>query len=198
MKKRNWIFKIASGLMMACLLTTCVISGTFAKFTSGASASTTVNVATWSFNFEDENTKTFAVELAETTELGGAADEQVDTTNKGILAPGTQGSFSITLQNQSQVTADYTVAFTAEAKHADDSASALSDNLKFSLTGGDDYVVFANLAGTNGTLKFENDGDDDETTITVYWKWEFTNEDETEFAGDKITIKATIDLTQVN
>ena len=197
MKKRNWIFKIASALMMACLLTTCVISGTFAKFTSQASGSTTVKVATWDFNFEDSQStqKTFAVDLAATTELDGGADEQVDTTNEGILAPGTKGSFSISLENKSQVSASYAVSFEYE------DASKAPTNLKFCATENGTYSTLADLNGAFAAVEEENrtlahtNGTD---TITVYWKWEFTNTDETSYAGNEIVINATIDLTQVD
>ena len=43
--KTNKMMRIASVLLVAVLLTTCVISGTFAKYTTTVSATSTANVA---------------------------------------------------------------------------------------------------------------------------------------------------------
>lgn len=194
MKKRNWIFKIASCLMMACLLTTCVISGTFAKFTSQASGSTTVKVATWEFTLNGtKQSEEFAINLGATVDtVDGNTDNEVDLGNDlNVIAPGTKGSFSIELVNNSQVSASYAVSFAYE------DASNAPANLKFCATEGGTYGALTALTYTD-TLKYKNDGNDDQTTITVYWKWEFNDTDETSYAGNEIVINATIDLTQVD
>jgi hypothetical protein len=94
MKKRNWIFKIASGLMMACLLTTCVISGTFAKFTSQASGSTTVKVATWEFTLNGTSqSEDFKINLGATVDTvdGNTDSEALTVIIKDTTAPELQG-----------------------------------------------------------------------------------------------------------
>ena len=197
MKKRNWIFKIASCLMMACLLTTCVISGTFAKFTSQASGSTTVKVATWEFTLNGtKQSEEFAINLGATVDtVDGNTDNEVDLGDDlNVIAPGTKGSFSIELVNNSQVSASYAVSFAYE------DASNAPANLKFCATENGTYSTLADLGtALDGTLKYKNDANnDDQTTITVYWKWEFTDTDETSYAGNEIVINATIDLTQVD
>ena len=194
MKKRNWIFKIASALMMACLLTTCVISGTFAKFTSTASGSTTVKVATWDFTLNGKSaSETFVIDLEDTVDTnGGAMDSEVAS---DVIAPGTKGSFSIELVNESQVAAECKVTFTATVKKADNSVGTLPTNLQFATEESGTYGTLAELGTAYDETLAYNSGT---KNIVVYWKWNFTDTVENDFAGDEITINATIDLTQVD
>ena len=52
--KKNKTMRLASGLLVAVLLTTCAISGTFAKYVSDATNSDTARVAKWSIEVEGE------------------------------------------------------------------------------------------------------------------------------------------------
>jgi hypothetical protein len=90
--KKNVMMRVASALLVAVLMTTCAISGTFAKYTSTTEGSDSARVAKWAFTV-DGNTlaNTFNFDLAETwTDYDGSAE--VDVANK-LLAPGTAGSF---------------------------------------------------------------------------------------------------------
>ena len=48
--KKNIMMRVASALLIAVLLTTCAISGTFAKYVSTASGSDTARVGNIDFN----------------------------------------------------------------------------------------------------------------------------------------------------
>ena len=48
--KKNKMMRIASVLLVAVILTTCAISGTFAKYVSSADSSDSARVAYWGFN----------------------------------------------------------------------------------------------------------------------------------------------------
>ena len=48
--KKNTMMRIASVLLVAVLLSTCVISGTYAKYTSTVTTSDSARVAYWGFN----------------------------------------------------------------------------------------------------------------------------------------------------
>ena len=48
--RKNKFMRAASGLLVAVLLTTCVISGTFAKYTSTSTGTDSARVARWGFN----------------------------------------------------------------------------------------------------------------------------------------------------
>ncbi len=51
--KKNTMMRIASVLLVAVVLTTCAISGTFAKYTSEKEVSDSATVAKWSFEVND-------------------------------------------------------------------------------------------------------------------------------------------------
>lgn len=82
--RKNKMMRAASGLLVATLLTTCVISGTFAKYTTTTSGSDKARVATWGFtqsstiNLDDLFMGTYT-----NVQSGNAED---------VLAPGTTSS----------------------------------------------------------------------------------------------------------
>lgn len=48
-KKKNIFLRIASGMAVAALLSTCVVSTTFAKYTTSTKAEDSARVAYWGF-----------------------------------------------------------------------------------------------------------------------------------------------------
>ena len=92
--KKNVMMRVASVLLIAVLMSTCVISGTFAKYTTSASGGDTARVAKWGvtiatngttfadqYDTDDENVKATIAKSVVTA--GNAGDS--------ILAPGTTG-----------------------------------------------------------------------------------------------------------
>ena len=123
--KKNKMMRIASVLLVAVILTTCAISGTFAKYTTAApEASDNARVAKWgvtvtatagdlfSDSYKDTKTTYTANETVDTITV------QADTPNVDIFAPGTEGSVAdaikVTGKPEVDVTVDYsaTVSFT--------------------------------------------------------------------------------------
>lgn len=84
--KKNRMMRIASVLLVAVLLSTCVISGTFAKYTTSATASDAARVAKWGFNTATINFEDLFA--ASYTNVANGSDE------KAIIAPGTSGKTS--------------------------------------------------------------------------------------------------------
>lgn len=168
--KKNKMMRIASVLLIAVLMTTCAISGTFAKYVSEATGADTARVAKWAFNVGAANiaqTNTFVFDLFSYT------DDHVDVDGSGsekVIAPGTTGSFAIQLTNNSEVIAVYSIDFT-EVRTASDNGNVIPmeyslDNINWE-TSIDDIDLTAKdvaLAMNGGT-----------TTITVYWRWAFEN-----------------------
>ena len=165
--KKNTMMRVASALLVAVLLTTCAISGTFAKYVSTATAEDSARVARWSFEVGANNdiatATTFTFDLFKTIkDTDGSAEDDISPADGTIIAPGTQGSFDIVLNNKSEVTANYAIDYTVDN----------DDNIpvKFSVDGTnwtDDLADVAasdatELAATNGTK-----------TITVQWKWDY-------------------------
>ena len=88
--KKNKFLKLASGLLVLCLLTTCVISTTFAKYTTSGSANDTARVAKWGVEITqlvESDEKAFATEYDNGTDV----TVQSSTTDK-LVAPGTDGT----------------------------------------------------------------------------------------------------------
>lgn len=95
--RKNKMMRIASGLLVAVLLTTCAISGTFAKYVTENSGISSARVAKWgveitasgnAFSTQYETHDT----TANTTIVGG---HSVRTSNAdNLVAPGTNGSLT--------------------------------------------------------------------------------------------------------
>ena len=100
--KKNIAMRLASGIMLASLLSTCVISGTFAKYTTSAEAEDTARVAQWGVNLT-ASSNLFDVDY----------DGSVISVNaEELVAPGTasENVMTITLTGTPEVSVN--VAFT--------------------------------------------------------------------------------------
>lgn len=198
--KKNKVMRIASVLLVAVLLSTCAISGTFAKYTTTQKAESTARVAKWDidFNVANTTTKQFTFDLFKTIKDTNGTDNETDVKigdNENIIAPGTSGSFEIQLKNESEVTAEYTVKFTA--------TNTNNIPLEFSTDGGKTWKT--NITELDiKTTRLEMDTES--TKITVQWRWAF-EKDETQNTPDttlgtsgtaKITVKAEVTVTQVD
>ena len=202
--KKNVMMRIASLLLIAVLITTCGISGTYAKYVSTATGSDTARVAKWEVNLNDEQmqmTHTIKFNIFDTIYEDNLQDEEADehlksakTDDMPIIAPGTAGQFEITVVNASEVAANIEIAFT-------------NDNtdipLQFSDDGGQTWKTDIE------DLNFEEDYDALQTAgynHVIWWKWAY-NVDATADAVDtglglvgeaEVTIGVTITATQIN
>ena len=91
--KKNTMMRLASGLLVAVLLTTCAISGTFAKYTTGADADDTARVAKWGVTATVTGgafAKTYDADDQD-TELGVTVSSSIEDK---LVAPGTEGTFT--------------------------------------------------------------------------------------------------------
>ncbi len=107
--KKNRMMRIASVLLVAVLLSTCAISGTFAKYTTSASATDSARVAKWGVTVTATGNDAFALKYNDTADENGT--KVVSTTN--VVAPGTKGDLaSIDITGTPEVMVD--VAVTAD------------------------------------------------------------------------------------
>lgn len=202
--RKNRMMRLASTLLVLTLLTTCAISGTFAKYTSTSTASDTVRVAKWSFKVGDKDIakETMVFNLFETIkDTDGTTEEDVKSGK--IIAPGTSGEFTISLANLSEVNAKYSIAF---------AATTTAIPLEYSTDDGATWKTsIVDLNVTDKDIAMENDTDNDTDSVTVDWRWSFdptvdgwTDEKDTNLgiaaqgANQEITITATITATQVD
>ena len=113
--KKNVMMRVASALLVAVLMTTCAISGTFAKYTTNKTGSDSARVAKFGVAIE-ANGQTFA-KSEEGTVNSVTANTVLSTEN--VVAPGMSGSMAkMTLTGTPEVAVKVTYAATF----------ALSDN----------------------------------------------------------------------
>ena len=199
--KKNRMMRLASILLVCVLLTTSVISGTFAKYTSEGSVTDTARVAKWDIKLEGETiTKNVDIDLFATSYKNPADnDVTVHSDTDNVIAPGTKGSFEIDLKNESEVDAEYAISY--------EISNAAGVPLEFSLTGNDDdwKSTIADLNCEKQALPMDAT---DASTVTVYWRWTFnpatgrTDADDT-YLGTlgtlpTVTVTATITVDQVD
>ena len=185
--------RIAGIMLGAILLMVCVISGTMAKYKSTAIGSATVTVAKWSV---EVNGTDIAKNNAVTFDLFktiNEADNQTPETNvvKGKIAPGTGGSFSLTIENKSEVDATYSISLSE--------INANNIPIEYST---DEGKSWGNLSTINMTDKAINIGASD--TLTGWWRWRFNGNDAVDTAlgtaeeAPIVEISAQFTVEQVN
>lgn len=123
--KKNKMMRIASVLLVAVILTTCAISGTYAKYTTDApEVKDGARVAKWGvtvsanaadlfadayFDEGSGNTKTTYTENEELNTI----TVQADTQNVDIFAPGTKGSVDEAIKVEGKPEVDVSVDYSA-------------------------------------------------------------------------------------
>lgn len=187
MKKHN-MMRVASALAVVTLLSTGLISGTLAKYTSaGSGTAETARVAKWSFGVRADGTNSgttdlanrqnFTFDLFKTVKDSDGTSTEDDVTNKAtdgknVIAPGTSGSVDLYLKNDSEVTTGYKVEFVIEnndvpLKYAITSEDKSFDSLK--------WVDSAEALKQDKTAKADALAVGKDIIYHVYWKWDFAD-----------------------
>lgn len=104
MKEKSYAARLGALALALTLISTCLMGGTLAKYTTEITAEASATVAKWNFT---ANGKTDKI-----TDLNLTPKKYTNVDDK-MLAPGMDGSFSIVAKNDSDVAATYTVSFTA-------------------------------------------------------------------------------------
>lgn len=113
--KKNVMMRVASALLVAVLLSTCAISGTFAKYVTTASGTDTARVAKWGVTITANGT-TFAEEYD--TDDGAFTEAKSVISTEKVVAPGTNGNMtSMTLAGTPEVAVR--VTYTADIDISD-------------------------------------------------------------------------------
>lgn len=207
--RKNRMMRAASALLVAVLMTTCTISGTFAKYVTEVKASDNARVARWGFG----ETSTIDFDL-----FDASYDDSVVASNSdNLIAPGTTKTEMVKLNyagvgGATAPEVDYKIdlnVVSAETSIADDIKNNSNIKWSFNNTGWVDWdtMITAIEAYTedveaNALPAIANTG------IEIKWKWAFDAEDDIPFAaedkdtldtsmGDKVsldTVKLTIAL----
>ncbi len=96
--RKNKMMRLASALLVAVLLTTCAISGTFAKYVTSDTSTDNARVAKWGVDVSVTVDGAFATEYAADTTVVDGSDAVIANTvvngsgdGKNLVAPGTKG-----------------------------------------------------------------------------------------------------------
>ena len=157
--KRNKLFILGICTVMVALVSLSLVSGTWAKYTSTVSGEDSARVAKWAFSTVDLAAEEVTFDLFNTTTY---SDANVDVDGNGsevVIAPGTTGSFSFSVQNNSEVNAVYSAIF--ESNEA-------GVPLVFSTDGTNWFGTLEELNVSNAAFNMGATA-----TVNVHWKWAF-------------------------
>ncbi len=208
--KRNKVFLLGIITVFVAVLSFTLVSGTYAKYTSTATGSDTVDVAAWAFTIDEKKfgnsgaafTEEFNFNFWTTiTEDDGTTENEVAA---GHIAPGTKGVFELNVANDSDVTATVAYKFVFTGLTEDlakvlkfataDSEANLADYKVLGMDNGEYVLTIAakELAYATGT-----------DTLVIGWQWAFDNGDDGRdtsigIAAPSVTVTASVICTQVN
>lgn len=97
--KKNWFLRIGLISLVLALATTCLLGGTFAKYTITLSSSDSIQVARFAFKATDVDGIELENDGAEINLFADAKTDATGTVQTGMFAPGVYGTFSIVLDN---------------------------------------------------------------------------------------------------
>lgn len=183
MKKKMSLLAV---LLMAVAVTAYSVSGTYAKYTSSTdSKSDTARVAKWDIDFNTLDTvdHAFTFDLFDTivdTDDSGETDVWSNAADK-VIAPGTKGEFIISLLNNSEVTANYSIDF--------DVTNGAGIPVEFSVNDGDWTATLADIADTELSKDSTNP-----TAVKVQWRWTFEGNDDSDDTALGLDGTATIEV----
>ena len=194
---KNKFMRIAAVMLMLCLVTTCAISGTIAKYTNAASGKDQARVAYWGFNGTDADIK--IDDLFKTSYDNANVSGKAD-----VIAPGTKNSTTFKFTYNAGITPTPEVAYTFTV---DTSSSRCADeilknpNIKWTLdtttfvTSDTDGYAFDQLiaaikalagtsgnGATNGVANYSASADTlpdiTKGSHTIAWEWVFDTTDD--------------------
>lgn len=215
--KKNRVMRFASVILILTLLSTSVISGTFAKYVTKVEGTDTGRVATWGFVSEYGTNEVQITDLFKT-----AYDKNVQGT-ADVIAPGTTNSASFAFKYAGQEAAPevaYTFAVSVEGSTVADDIKT-NPNIQWRLDNGA-WGTWDQLMASIKALSGDASGSKtyaagelptgfSKTTAnhTIVWQWIFetandTDQDELDTAMgnkadlDDVTIQITVTATQID
>lgn len=119
--KKNRFIKLASGLLVLCLMTTCVIGATLAKYTTAGSGADTARVAKWGVTVSASGSlfgKAYASNSADTNANEIVASSTNVSSDSNVVAPGTKNTTGLrfTVSGTPEVAYSLTFAKNTDAK----------------------------------------------------------------------------------
>lgn len=199
----NKKFTVLVGLLVAVVVTSYSVCGTYAKYTEEFNGtSSNASIAKWAVSLDGQqaNSNDFTFDLMDNSSNNSLSDGA----STKLLAPGSTGSFKIKVINQGDVNANVAVTFSL-----DPSSAAIPLTFSNSETGTYGDINSVNIPDTaNNTVAGVTtaNANGGEKEITVYWKWDFdanttnaTGKDDTTLGKEagKVIVKANVTVSQV-
>ena len=178
--KRNKLFILGIVTVLVALLSLTLVSGTYAKYTSSATAQDSARVAKWDVEVNDTQlgggSTTWTVDLFSTTYAGAGALSSTNTVvssgTDDVVAPGTSGSFSFTIFNASEVMATAVLTGT-ETKSSNDINIVYSVTIGSTTTSGTLAQVCAAINAELVNMAPNQTKALNEQSFTIGWEWAF-------------------------
>lgn len=195
MRKRFNFGRLSALALALTLITSCLMGGTLAKYTSEAKGTGKATAAKWSFKVNNGETTFDAIDLGAT---GNRDSYTAATVKDGVIAPGTSGKFDIVIDGSgSEVGIDYAIKLTKATSSAD-----LPSGLVFSteeITGSNSGTAISNIPEEKlkGTINYSATADAMKKTVTIYWKWNDAADNDNEYQDKDYTIDISVTGTQV-
>ena len=120
--KTNKMMRLASVLLVAVLLSTCAISGTFAKYTTAEDATDSARVAKWGVGITTTGTlfaeqyKDAPIVAADDATITVQVSNYADPTTNNVVAPGTKNEEGITFTLTGTPEVDLSLTITVDTK----------------------------------------------------------------------------------
>lgn len=184
--RKNKLMSLA--LLLVVGVACCFIGGTYAKYSSSISKSSSISVAKWNF-YKDNSTQKININLKENyDESTLLSTRNTNGVQYKLIAPGTEGSFDIKLINTSEVGADFTLSI--------GEITNLPSNIKFYKDANYQNELIPGTSSITGSLKA---GDSTGLDVKIYWKWPYetgTNNNGV-YSGDELDAQISSDINTI-
>lgn len=185
MKKRFNFGRLGALTLALTLITTCLMGGTLAKYTTTVTGTGSADVAKWSFKVNKSNTEFQEIKLSDTVNYTNVKEK--------TIAPGTAGSFKLELDGfGSDVGIDYTVVI----KNGSD--EKLPEALEFKINDGQNNHQYELTKEHIGSIAYSPTESDMKKTLTVSWVWPYGSDEQIDnnYAGKAWTLDISVTGTQ--
>ncbi len=200
--KKNFVMRVAAILLVVTMLSLCMVSATYAKYTTAYKSEDSARVAKW--GFDTDTTITI-------TDLFQNAYDGTVSSDTNVIAPGTAGEDSFALVPETGLAPEvkYTLTYSAVGSTCDD-AIKNNANIIWKLNGnkvGTNGSWDELLAAINALTETYKAGQAPSADHTIGWEWTFS----TDAAGDtadtnmgnaaelaEVTVVITVTATQVD
>lgn len=158
LRKRKRRIKVGIFLVLLCVFSLS-FTITYSRYSSGIHGDSSIKVATWDFKINSDYNRNINIDLADTL-----IENNYSTTK---VIPGTKGVIQLNIDfSGSKVATSYSIL-------GDDSVTVVPENLKFY----SDSEMTVEFTGFYDNIPLEKINQ--VVSKNIYWKWEFTDTDET-------------------